>query len=88
MSPRPRHEVSDAVLYGADGSGDSAVMAEILREMGVAFEYRWVNRDSAAKKEWEDLDGESLPVLRLGASHIVRGVDRIRVQQIFGWVGC
>ena len=77
-----------AILYGADGPGDSAVMADILSELGVAFEYRSVSKDSAAKKEWEDLDGERLPVLRLGSNHIVRGLDRIRVQQIVGWVGC
>lgn len=86
MSPRPRNG-SHAILYGADGSGDSAAMAEILSELGVAFEYRSVSRDSVAKKEWEDLDGERLPVLRLGSNHIVRGLDRIRVQQIVGWVG-
>jgi glutaredoxin len=87
LSPRP-HRPSDAILYGADGSGDAMAMAALLRELGVAFEYRSVSDDSAARKEWEDLDGEQLPVLRLGANHIVRGLDRIRVQQLVGWVGC
>jgi hypothetical protein len=78
---------SDAVLYGTDGSRDSVAMADLLNEMGVAFEYRSVNRDPAARKEWEDLDGECLPMLRLGSRGIVRGLDQIKVQQLVGWVG-
>jgi hypothetical protein len=78
---------SDAVLYGSDGSRDSVAMADLLNEMGVAFEYRSVNRDPAARKEWEDLDGERLPMLRLGSRGIVRGLDQIKVQQLVGWVG-
>jgi hypothetical protein len=83
-----RRLVADAVLYGADGSRDSAAMADLLNEMGVEFEYRSVNRDPAARSEWEDLDGERIPMLRLGSMGIVRGLDRIKVQQLFGWVGC
>jgi len=79
---------ADAVLYGADGSLESAAMADVLNEMGVEFEYRSVSRDPAARREWEDLDGERLPMLRLGSMGIVRGLDRIKVQQLFGWVGC
>jgi hypothetical protein len=79
---------ADAVLYGADGSLESAAMADVLNEMGVEFEYRSVSRDPAARREWEDLDGESIPMLRLGSMGIVRGLDRIKVQQLFGWVGC
>ena len=47
-----------------------------------------VNRDAAAMREWEQLDGEETPLLRMGSNSIVRGFDRIRVQQLFGWVGC
>jgi hypothetical protein len=54
----------------------------------VEFEYRSINRDPAARKEWEDLDGERLPLLRMGIDSIVRGLDRIKVQQLTGWVGC
>jgi hypothetical protein len=79
---------ADAILYGADGSADSAAMAELLSEMGVEFEYRSVNSDPAARREWEDLDGERLPMLRLGSKGIVRGLDQIKVQQLVGWVGC
>jgi len=79
---------SDAVLYGADGSQDSTAMAELLNELGVRFEFRSVSRDSAARREWEQLDGEQVPMLRVGNNWIVRGFDRIKVQQLFGWVGC
>jgi hypothetical protein len=79
---------ADAVLYGADGSRESAAMVDLLTEMGVEFEYRSVNSDPAARREWEDLDGERLPMLRMGSIGIVRGLDRIKVQQLIGWVGC
>ena len=79
---------SDAVLYGSDESQDSRAMADLLNELGVRFEFRSVSRDSAARREWELLDGDRVPLLRLGGHSIVRGFDRIKVQQLFGWVGC
>jgi len=79
---------SDAVLYGSDESQDSRAMADLLDELGVRFEFRSVSRDSAARREWEQLDGDRVPLLRLGNHSIVRGFDRIKVQQLFGWVGC
>ena len=88
MKNGQRNGAMDAVLYGADGSRESAAMAELLSEMGVEFEYRSVNTDPAARREWEDLDGEHIPMLRLGSAGIVRGLDRIKVQQLVGWVGC
>ena len=78
----------EAVLYGSDESRDSTAMVELLNELGVAFEYRSVNRDPIAMREWEQLDGESVPLLRMGHHSILRGFDRIKVQQLFGWVGC
>jgi hypothetical protein len=78
----------EAVLYGSDESGESTAMVALLNELGVAFEYRSVNRDPAAMREWEQLDGERVPLLRMGPNWIVRGFDRIKVQQLFGWVGC
>ena len=63
-------------------------MVELLHDMGVDFRYRSVNRDSAARHEFEQLDGEQLPMLRMGNHTIVRGLDGIRIQQLFGWVGC
>ena len=79
---------SEAVLYGSDECNESKAMADLLRELGVEFRYRVVNRDSIAMREWEQLDGERVPMLRMGDHTIVRGLDRIRVQQLFGWVGC
>ena len=78
----------EAVLYGSDDSEESNAMADLLRELGIQFRYRAVNRDSAAMREWEQLDGERVPMLRMGNHTIVRGLDRIKVQQLFGWVGC
>ena len=79
---------SDTVLYGADESQESKAMAELLNELGVLFEFRSVSRDSAARREWEQLDGDGVPLLRFGNNSIVRGFDRIKIQQMFGWVGC
>jgi glutaredoxin len=78
----------EAVLYGSDDCSESKAMAELLRELGVEFRFRPVNRDSAAMREWEQLDGERVPMLRMGNHTIVRGMDQIKVQQLFGWVGC
>ena len=75
-------------MYGSDDSADSTAMADLLDELGVQFEYRAVNRDDVAAREWEQLDGDLLPVLRLGNNAFVRGFDRIKIQQLFGWVGC
>jgi glutaredoxin len=80
--------IGNAVLYGSDESRESNAMVELLRELGIEFEYRRVNRDPAAMREWEQLDGDRVPLLRLGNNSIVRGFDRIKVQQLTGWVGC
>lgn len=79
---------SEAILYGSDECEESKAMAELLRSMGVSFRFRVVNRDAAAMSEWEQLDGEKVPMLRMGNHAIVRGFDQVRVQQLFGWVGC
>jgi hypothetical protein len=78
---------AEAVLYGSDESRESNAMVELLKELGVKFEFRAVNRDPAALREWEQLDGDRVPLLRMGNNTIVRGFDRIRVQQLCGWVG-
>ena len=78
----------EAVLYGSDDSEESNAMVELLHDLGIQFGYRPVNRDAAAMREWEQLDGERVPMLRMGDHTIVRGLDRIKVQQLFGWVGC
>jgi len=78
----------EAVLYGSDECDESRAMADLLRELGVDFRFRVINRDSVAMREWEQLDGERVPMLRMGNHSIVRGFDRIKIQQLFGWVGC
>jgi hypothetical protein len=76
------------VMYGSKESSESNAMADLLHELGVEFEFRAVDRDPAANREWEQLDGDSLPMLRFGNNAIIRGFDRIKIQQLFGWVGC
>jgi glutaredoxin len=78
----------EPVLYGSDECSESRAVAELLHEMGVEFRFRVINRDPTAMREWEQLDGERTPMLRMGNHTIVRGLDRIRLQQLFGWVGC
>ena len=78
----------EAILYGSDDCSESKAMAQLLSDLGVEFSFRLVNRDAAAQSEWEQLDGEKVPMLRMGHHTIVRGLDRIRIQQHFGWVGC
>ena len=77
----------EAILYGSDECGECQMAASLLRDMGVDFHFRPVNRDALARSEWEQLDGEQVPMLRLGHHTIVRGFDRIRFQQLFGYVG-
>jgi hypothetical protein len=77
-----------AVLYGSDESQESSAMVELLNELGVQFEYRCLTHDPSAMREWEQLDGDRVPLLRMGNNSIVRGLDRIKVQQLIGWVGC
>ena len=79
---------AQAILYGSGDSQESNAMVELLRAMGVDFEFREVNRDPVATREWEQLDGDRLPVLRFGNNTFVRGFDGIKIQQLFGWVGC
>ena len=79
---------NETVLYGSDESRDSTAMVDLLNELGVEFVYRAVNRDPSAMREFEQLDGERVPLLRVGKNSIVRGFDRIKVQQLIGWVGC
>jgi len=79
---------AQAVLYGSEESLESTAMVDLLNELGVQFEYRSLNHNPAAMREFEQLDGERVPLLRMGNHAIVRGFDRIKVQQLFGWVGC
>ena len=78
----------EAVLYGSDESLESTAMVDLLNELGIQFKYRRVDRDAAAMREWEQLDGTSVPLLRMGNNVIVHGLDRVKLQQLTGWVGC
>ena len=77
----------ETILYGSDECGECRMAADLLTEMGVDFRFRAVNRDEVARSEWEQLDGQQVPMLRMGHHTIVRGLDRIRFQQLFGYVG-
>jgi glutaredoxin len=79
---------NEAILYGTAESGESTAMVDLLNELGIQFEYRAIDRDPVAMREWEQLDGDRVPMLRMGNNSIVRGFDRIKLQQLFGWVGC
>jgi glutaredoxin len=78
----------EAVLYGSDESLESTAMVALLNELGIQFKYQHVDLDPAAMREWEQLEGESVPLLRIGKNVIVHGLDQVKVQQLFGWVGC
>ena len=79
---------TEAIMYGSAASGESTAMFELLNQLGVKFEYRAIDRDPAAMREWEQLDGDQVPMLRMGNHSILRGFDQIKLQQLFGWVGC
>jgi len=79
---------AETVLYGSDDSVESTAMVELLNELGVKFDFRAIDHDPRAMREWEQLDGDRVPMLRVGNNQIVRGFDRIKLQQLFGWVGC
>ena len=78
----------DVVLYFRSGSEDSRVIREYLQNLGVAFRSRQVDRDAGARREWEDLDGEVTPLVVIDRRQIVRGLDRSRLDQLLGWIGC
>ena len=79
----------DAILYCRTGEGDSEVMRDYLQGLSVGCRLRHIdNGDPSARREWEELDGEVTPLLVLGEGRIVRGLDRTRVDQLLGWIGC
>lgn len=79
----------DAIMYCRTDDTDSQVMREYLDGLGIDCRVRHIdNGDPGARREWEDLDGEVTPLLVLDPSRIVRGLDRTRVDQLVGWIGC
>ena len=78
-----------AIMYFRSGDADSQVMQEYLSGLGIGCNLRPIDvGDEAALREWEGLDGEVTPLLVLDQRHIVRGLDRTRVDQLVGWIGC
>lgn len=79
----------DAIIYCRTDEGESEVMRDYLRSVSVGCRVRHIdNGDPGARREWEDLDGEVTPLLVLGQRQIVRGLDRTRVDQLLGLIGC
>jgi glutaredoxin len=78
----------DVVIYSRDGCVESAVMRDQLTRLGVNYREVAVDGDAAARQEWEDLDGQVTPVVVIDQRRIVRGLDRARLDQAFGFIGC
>ncbi|HZV52771.1 MAG TPA: hypothetical protein VFD49_23795 [Candidatus Dormibacteraeota bacterium] len=78
----------DAVIYCRSVDRESEVLREHLEDLGIDARMRNVDADPGALREWERLDGEITPLLVLDRRSIVRGLDRTRVDQLLGWIGC
>ncbi|HZU15466.1 MAG TPA: hypothetical protein VFD01_02490 [Candidatus Dormibacteraeota bacterium] len=78
----------DAVIYCRSVDRESEVLREHLEDLGIDARMRNVDADPSALREWERLDGEVTPLLVLDRRSIVRGLDRTRVDQLVGWIGC
>lgn len=79
----------DPIIYCRADDAASRVMEEHLRDLGVGCRVRHIdNGDPLARLEWEQLDGRVTPLLILDENRIVRGLDRTRVDQLLGWIGC
>lgn len=78
----------EAIIYCRSGDVESQVLREYLQGLGIDPEMRPVDGDPGARQEWEELDGQVTPLLILEHRRIVRGLDRARVDQLVGWIGC
>jgi hypothetical protein len=78
----------DAVIYCRSDDPESRVMRDYLNELGIDCRMRAVDGDARALQEWEDLDGQVTPLLVLDQGRIVRGLNRARVDQLVGCIGC
>ncbi len=78
----------DVVLYFRSESEESRVIREYLQNLGIEYRLRPVDHDAGARREWEDLDGEVTPLVVIDQRQIVRGLDRARLDQLLGWIGC
>lgn len=78
----------DIVLYGREGEADSQTMRDYFEARGVNYSMRTIDADGQARQEWEDLDGQVTPVITIDGTRIVRGLDRTRLENFLGCVGC
>ncbi len=78
----------DVVIYSKRGCTESAVMRDYLARMGVSFRELAVDGDANARAEWEDYDGQVTPLIVIDHKRIVRGLDRARLDQVLGFIGC
>ena len=79
----------DAIIYCRTDCHDTEVMGDYLRTIGVGYRVRHIdNGDPSARREWEELDGQVTPLVVLDHRRIVRGLDRTRVDQLTGGIGC
>jgi len=79
----------DIVLYGRSDDPDSTAMRDYLESCGVSYELRSIDgADGRARREWEDLDGQVTPIVMIDNTRIVRGLNRTRLDDLMGLVGC
>jgi hypothetical protein len=79
----------DAIIYGKTDCQETEVMRDYLVGLGIGCRVRHIdNGDPGARREWEHLDGQVTPLTVLDPSRIVRGLDRTRVDQLVGGIGC
>ena len=63
-------------------------MRDYLRSLGVKFRELAVDGDAVARQEWDDFDGQVTPLVVVDQKRIVRGLDRTRLDQVLGFIGC
>ena len=78
----------DVVIYSRRDCSESAVIRDYLGRLGVDFRELAVDGDAAARQEWEDFDGQITPLVVIDQKRIVRGLDRARLDQCLGFIGC
>ena len=78
----------DIVIYAKQGCVDSEVMRDYLKNLGLSATMRRVDGDATTRQEWEDLDGQVTPIITIDHTRIVRGLNRTRLDDLMGFVGC
>jgi glutaredoxin len=78
----------DVVLYGKSDCPESETLRRYLDSCGVVYRMKVIDADGAARQEWEDLDGEASPLIAIDSRRFIRGLDRTRLDQALGFIGC